>query len=65
MSRMAVSMTGTLLSMFLGLFSFVYLLFVFETGSYCAALVVLVHTMYARLTSNSEISLLLLPECWD
>ena len=52
-------------------FDFVFLFFVcfgfwfFMTGFLCIALAVLELTLYTRLGSNSEISLLLPPKSWD
>ena len=47
------------------LFCFLFLFLFFETGFLCVALAVLEPTLQTRLASNSEIRLLLPPECWD
>jgi hypothetical protein len=46
-------------------FFFFFFFWFFETGFLCIALAVLELTLWARLTSNSEIRLPLPPECWD
>ena len=46
-------------------FNFWFFLFFPETGYLSKSLAILELTLYTRLTSNSEISLPLPPDCWD